>query len=370
MKVIEIIKNRFLRKEPLSIYNLGWNGELDQPRVLVSYLSDGFLREFKDFNFVSNRKECQLIVSAFIKLGYCVDVVDCRASYNETTLKYDLIFGFGEYFRRSNLTHTGKRILYLTEAPPEISYSAELERCRYFYDRHKKKVGIERSHSYYVDNDIAISDFVICLGEMHKQSLNELYNCKADYLFPIGIPVAVEKKSFQPCKHILWFGSRGVIHKGLDLLIDAIEEYPDWTLHVCGAEYKDIHKLMRIPKNVKIYGRINVNSETFSKLINLCNYSFLLSCSEAVPTSVITTMKAGLIPVVGKNVGTIFEGSLIVDSIQPRDIGRLILSTYDNEENFIFECSNRISELANKTFSNENFIGKFLDIIKRIESET
>jgi glycosyltransferase involved in cell wall biosynthesis len=104
----------------------------------------------------------------------------------------------------------------------------------------------------------------------------------------------------------LWFGSYGLLHKGLDIAIEAFRCRPDWTLHVCGytnAE-QEFLQCLDVPENVIIHGFLNVESDFFSELAARCLYVILPSCSEGIATSVITAMGRGaMIPIVTKECG-------------------------------------------------------------------
>src|SRR5207247_2455643 len=55
-------------------------------------------------------------------------------------------------------------------------------------------------------------------------------------IIPIPIPYPwAEGKDFNECRrHYLWFGSGGFVRKGLDLVLDAFVEMPEYHLTVCG----------------------------------------------------------------------------------------------------------------------------------------
>ena len=45
-----------------------------------------------------------------------------------------------------------------------------------------------------------------------------------------------KNKDFALCRrNILWFGSAGLLHKGLDIAVDFVLSHPEFTLHICGS---------------------------------------------------------------------------------------------------------------------------------------
>lgn len=66
-------------------------------------------------------------------------------------------------------------------------------------------------------------------------------------------------------KNFLWMGSLGLIHKGLDLLLEIFNELPDYNLYICGStknepefEYLYFDELYRT-KNIHTYGFVGVD---------------------------------------------------------------------------------------------------------------
>jgi glycosyltransferase involved in cell wall biosynthesis len=356
LKKFENILSRYNNKNKNKnqvIRSLGCNGSEGQPRALLSYDLDCLNSNNIDFQYSTNRKENQVILTTLIDLGFIVDFFGCRNNYYCDGLRYDLVFGFGDAYRKSLLTQDGIRVLYLTEGPPDLSVINEKNRLDYFYRRHGKIKPIERSGVYYQNSDLQLANKIICLGELHKKHINKSPSILADTqsINPTGLPVNIKKNKFNISKNLLWFGSRGVIHKGLDLLIDTFKELPDWTLHVCGVDEKVVNDLMDTPGNIKFHGKISYLDYKFTELINLCNYSILLSCSEAVPTSVLTCMRAGLIPIVSENCGTEFPCAITCEEISIEYIKNIVSKTLELTENQIEEKSKNICSMADNMYS-------------------
>ncbi|EKO3702107.1 glycosyltransferase family 4 protein [Vibrio metschnikovii] len=320
MKFIKsIVEILFLKKQSTIIRNLGYSIRNDgQKRALVSYVVDSYGKKIEEFRYNTNRIECLLIIESLIKMGYLVDVLYCNddIEYGDS---YDLIFGFGHAFRRATKNNpNAKKILYMTEAHPRVSYTYENKRFSDFNIKSVSNFKVERSGTYYLESDFLVADSVICLGEKHFEYLTKAYpNKKIEYIYPTGVMPQQDIFSYY-CKeeleiNILWFGSRGVIHKGLDILIDAIQDLKNIQLHVCGVKEKQLKSYIKmIPNNVVIHGLVDPKSNDFVRIVSKCDYMFLPSASEGVSTSAITCMYAGLIPVITENCGTDFDGNAVI----------------------------------------------------------
>lgn len=105
-------------------------------------------------------------------------------------------------------------------------------------------------------------------------------------------------------RRFLWFGSGGLVHKGLDLVLEAFAGLPDFELVVCGPVRKErdfercyFRELYRTP-NVETLGWVDIAGEEFRELAASCLGVVYPSCSEGGGGSVVTCLHAGLIPVV------------------------------------------------------------------------
>ena len=101
----------------------------------------------------------------------------------------------------------------------------------------------------------------------------------------------------------IWLGSHGLVHKGLDLVLEAFAQAPELKLTVCGpvsaepdfvAEYR---RELALP-NVRVHDWIDTQSPLFRELLATHSSIIYPSCSEGGGGSVITCLHGGLIPIV------------------------------------------------------------------------
>ena len=133
------------------------------------------------------------------------------------------------------------------------------------------------------------------------------------YRVPITSPVVYdwpEEKNFDACrKRFIWFGSGGLAHKGLHLVLEAFAQMPELELIVCGpikdeedfekAYYKELYET----PNIRTVGWMDISSPEFVALTNECLGLLFPSCSEGQCGSVVTAMNASLIPILSYECG-------------------------------------------------------------------
>jgi glycosyltransferase involved in cell wall biosynthesis len=311
MTLIGNIKNKFtsvFKKKasdiPPKIFDLGYS-PLRKKRVLVSYLNDCYLTSILNHNFSTNRTEAHTIATIFLELGYIVDLVDCRDNTSNFDNEYDVIFGFGFPFRKWLGNANILPILYLTEAPPDLSYSRELTRVTSFNSgANQRNEKITRSGTYYKTSDIEVTGTVICLGEGNKAWLRKNYPDKTVIaISPTGIYNSTFDSNFTaPKRNFLCLTSRGWVHKGIDIIVnyfDSNECNPDnHTLFLAGSGSKNEFRLLKHKKNIVFLGQIDIKSAMYLDVLKQVSFIVSCSCSEGMSTSVLTGMLHGLIPIV------------------------------------------------------------------------
>lgn len=364
--------------DPPIIRNISYNPFTTQKKVLISYLTRGFVINPEDNSGRTIIPELFKIVKVFTELGFTVDLVNCNDIKSIKLIcdtRYDVLFGFGEvFFRMSKFQPNALTILYMTEQHPEISYIEEQKRLDYFYERHNKKVPIVRSGQFYkIEHLKKKYNSIITLSELDP--LKQMYSNPYP-IFPTGIINSkftfLDKDHSLSRTNFLWLGSSAVVHKGLDLLIEVFSKRDDVSLHICGLNTK-ARSLLNIPKktNINDYGYIDVQSDTFLNLVNNCTYSILPSCAEGCATSITTCMLHGLIPVVNKDAGfnRLSDNALFLEDFKIEYLDNIIseLSKYDVE--YLSNLRERIFHFARSSFVlstfEENFRSIISDIIKK-----
>lgn len=370
-KVKKFLKNILISRNNQMIQNINKDYTKKQKRILVSYITTNYYLDTEN-EYIShtNIYECQQIIKTLSDLDFCIDLTFCNDKNSISIIKnkkYEYILGFGQVFYEAcKINKDAVKIMYATENPPEFSLKAEMERIEYYNKRNRKKVGLNRSLLYYKPEHYKFINYCIALGE------KELYNNKfpVKRIYPTGF--INHKFKLNPKedanKNFLWFGSKGAIHKGLDILVDIFNKRDDINLYICGLNEEEKKFINIQNKNIKDLGRIDVNSNEFCELANKCNYVILPSCSEATSTAVLTCMNHGLIPIVQKDIGfNEFENyCYILDDYKIEYINKRISEIFKIEKKELLKKREEILNFSRKNFNINNYAKNIEKIIFEI----
>jgi len=361
---------RFINKNFLIVGNEQVN---DEKRVLICYLSPNeFL--FKQNEFHSNISDYKSIIKYFLENDFEVHLIKCTVSRVERYVeryKYKMVFGLGPaYYGACQLNPRAAKIVYCTESSPDFSLAQETRRINEFNSTYSNKVDIVRSGKYLNNDMIELSDGLILVGSEHVVKTYHKYDKKKYY----GIyPSALFNKDYQLgykkeyCnRNFLWFGSTGVVHKGLHLAIEAISKRPNYHLYIAGANESEIGVLPK-SNNTSYLGRVNVQSKEFCELMDSISGFILPSCSEGCSTAASTCMTHGLIPIISKEAGIDIPTRFsYLDDASPDSIVQqldIINSLSVHELNTL---QSEISAFARCRFRSSDFSVNFSKIMERI----
>ena len=356
-------------------------GDNFSKKVLISYITKPF-KKGVDFAH-TNSVEVLEIAKIFRSLGFNVDAADYDYDGFLNYDKYDLIFGFGEpleksFYKRNRKTVT---VFYGTGMHLIVQNINTTGRLREIYKEKKKWLPdsariVEKTWSIQTSS----SDAAIILGnEISRDSFADFFHGDLFNLIPSFYKIydyknIISKKDFSSAgKHFLWFGNKGFVHKGLDILLGIFKENPNINLHVCGPidkepEFKTVffEELYNYP-NIKTYGFVNLKSEKFEELITKCAFLIFPTCSEGGSPSVLNVCgNGGLIPIVTKEVTIDVEDfGLMINSLDKLSIEKSIFESQKLSESEIKRRSEisgeKISRYSLDLFSKQ--MKKYLEVI-------
>ncbi|WDF47285.1 hypothetical protein PQ459_02095 [Chryseobacterium sp. KACC 21268] len=281
-------------------------------KVLISYLTTPFTNEI---NFShTNLTECYTAAEIFRDLAYNVDVIDLNDSMKLDYSAYDVIYGMGNMYEesfQSSEQEKFKKIYYGTGNSPFFYYKEAGKKLHQFY-KNKKKLLPESVRLIGSRSTLALtnSDVIICLGnDFCKQTYIEnvpylpTYNLNAFYFDVIQDKISRDVSTAR--NHFLWFGSGGLISKGLSDCIDFFSKNPDMTLHICGASkvYEKRFWEMYSPiveqcDNIIDHGFAPLKSEKFATIVSQCLFAIFPSVSEGGSPALLNLMaNGGIIPI-------------------------------------------------------------------------
>jgi hypothetical protein len=281
--------------------------------ALLSYITHPFTKGqyFSHTNYFEAMSHAKVLN----ELGYNVDVIDYDYQGKIDFSKYDLLVGFGDAFNQYFESGTNKKIktiYYGTGMHVCHQNHAALKRLKDVYL--KKGIWLGKSIRYvekcWTYQTYLIDAMIILGNEVSVESYKKFYDGKI-----INIPAPFYKvidayellKNSKNAKSFLWFGSSGLIHKGLDLLLDFFSKRQDLRLHICGpikneSDFEQVYwKELYETSNIITHGFVGIRSEKFKKILEDCSFLIFPSCSEGGCSSVITAVGNGaLIPIITK----------------------------------------------------------------------
>lgn len=294
-------------------------GRRPRGHVLLAYILDPFL--LRPSEGVSTRHthdgESLLIAKVFLELNYAVDVVDYRNEEFIPRKSYDVFVSARDNFERMAryLRPSCIKVAHLDTAHFLFNNAAAYARA---LDLQRRR-GVTCRSIRVIPQDSALecADYGALLGGDFQKST---YTYAGKPLYSLPIPAITrypfpERKNFLTChRRFLWFGSGGLVHKGLDLTLEAFAGLPELELWVCGPidsdpEFKGIYRreLYETP-NIRTLGWVDVTSARFTEIVDQCSALVFPSCSESTSASSITCMHAGLIPLLTREAGVPVEG--------------------------------------------------------------
>jgi Glycosyl transferases group 1 len=345
-KIVDELKIQ-LKSPLINIYNTGFDRN-----VLISYIRRPF-KKGSDLKH-TNSAEVLEIARVFKELKFNIDVVNYDYEGFLDYAKYDLIFGFGEPLnncfdkkRKNTIT-----IYYGTGMHVSTQNHNSLKRIE---NVHRKKGVWLISSGRIVEKawsvQTSLVDFIITLGnnevtESYKKFFGgKIFNIPASY-YEIMSAESVKKilndKNYDEAKkHFVWIGSSGLIHKGLDLLLEYFCKNKNLHLHILGPidgepDFKKVYfNELYNSNNIHTYGFIDLRSQIFYNLMEKCEFVIFPSCAEGGGASVINCMANGLIPIVSREA-----------SISIKDYGYLIkeltVEAIDSAINTVLYTENKL----------------------------
>lgn len=359
--------------------NIYYNINLDlckiQKRVAFVYLNTLFENPFNEKEvYHVNRIHVYQLLKPFIEFGYIIDVYPCEnLGKNDFfyDVSYDIIFGFGPTFvLLSELNSQAYKILFVTENAPWIVKDNYNERLKLFNSRNGRipHRAISRTN-FYTKEMFEISNVGICInGTYNLNSMKEAL----PYIYQINVNSIydgrkVEKDHTNTKNSFLWFGSTGLIHKGLDILIDVIKDMPHCSLDIYGASSEELLDI-KLPENVHNCGKVNIHSKEFLEEV-VAKHTFVvsLSCSEGMQSGIATCMNYGLIPILTKETG--YDDNpyvLQVDNINIVYLTKYLEQCINMDTCYLKELECLVQDYSLYNYNLDFFTNNFNNIITKI----
>jgi glycosyltransferase involved in cell wall biosynthesis len=240
------------------------------------------------------------LVHLLVENGY---VIDFRSSYKKNLKvdwsKYDLIIDEANNLMNAPENKNQIKVFYSTGLAYNFHNNAELYRVNAFYER----TGILTNPHRYLEPLFSdhFADYILYKG---NDEWMKLYSDKPKR-HPINTSVTHESDITinEGACDFVWIGSIGAIHKGLDLVVEAFKQLPQYKLHIFGNISGEIkffpwlQNQMKQYPNIRYHGYADFTTQYFEGVIKTCVGHVFPSCSENGATTVAQTSFWGLIPI-------------------------------------------------------------------------
>jgi len=226
---------------------------------------------------------------------------------------------------------------------------------------------------------LEVADYGVVLG---NQNTVDTYRYASKPLFSLCAPTVVDlpwddAKDFATVRNnFVWFGSAGLVHKGLDLVLEAFADMPEANLTVCGpiqaeaAFCSAYQKELREKKNIHVEGWVDVHGETFRDIVSRCGAIVYPSCAEGQATSVLNCMRTGLVPIVTKEAGfSVQDFGLLLQDLTVESIQRTVKQLMTVSASDFAERARKTWEYTRAQHSHEAYTRRYHEIVQSIRAE-
>jgi len=337
--------------------------------VLLMYVVSPFIinQDASSFRVHNNRYRSLNIVAAINELGYSVDVVGYKNRRFETSRKYDIVIGIGESFDygKDYFINSKIKIYYATGLHWLTESYLIYQRSLNLKNRKKVTLAPRRLNEPYFSPEK--SDVIFSVQNRYTNETYSHLNKPIYYIPPsvsLNFPLNYNYIKDKNTKTFLWISGGGMILKGLDLVLEAFSQMPEYKLKICASlsSEPDFEKLyfkeLYQSENIKTYGFVDIGSKEFVNITSDCIAVIYPYPEGEISGSLINSMYYGLIPIIAyfsneeiKNFAEYVEGTVdgIKDTINR--VGRL---------------SNNI--IKDKSLKTLNYVEKYYDPSNEIEN--
>lgn len=331
--------------------------------VLFSYITYPFLRPEGEAEMHTNYWQCRLIAQMFLDKGYHVDVIDWTNKTFIPRKKYAYVFDIHDNLERflPYLPKSCVKIVHLTTCEWRFNNAAEQRRLQDLEVR--RGVKLKQRRALLPARGQELADAVSMFGnEITAQTYPSSESFvripqSTNVLFPW-----IERDYAQAAKHFVWVGGAGMVHKGLDLVLEVFKDLPGYQLAIFGnvageADFEDLYRreLYESP-NIRCYGKIALTSDAFQEVAKHSAALMYPSCSESQAGAVIECMHAGLIPLITKECGVdVAPFGTILSSVKVEDLRQEVIKIAESSPNDLQTRARQAWEYANTHHTREQF---------------
>jgi len=334
-----------IRKDIIIDYNP--YGISTSKRALLYFKTDwyGFKGKINAPSGTTNFESYRTAI-ALNKLGYLVTVVN-RNVKMKLDGKFDLYYGLavggsGKYFEHyyKMVKNASIKIALSSGASQHITSKNYKHRVLAFEKRNNciLSESVQRFGSTSFNTLMNELDAIFYHGhEFTLSSYSKVKTKKYKIPSPINDNIVPKFKEINEdhsrTKKFFFYSGSGLLHKGLDLIIESFADLPDYELFVAVLNpekwfLKHYNDILSKSQNITWLGSIKPDSSAMKNVAMKCGFVISASCSDADPVSILECMRYGMIPVVTKETDISIKNKLQINEHTIASIKRsVILST-------------------------------------------
>ena len=316
------------------------------------------------------------IAQTFLDLGYSVDVIQFHNDKFVPQKDYAFFIDIRHRMEAlaPKLNKDCIKIFHVDIANMVFRNAAE---CNRLLELQQRKGITLKPQRFEVPNlGIEYADCATVLGNDFTVDTFK-YAKKPMYRIPISSPIVYPSpndKNFEAVrKRFLWFGGSALVLKGLDLVLDAFAQMPEYHLTVCGPVSNDkefeqaFYKELYETPNIHTYGWIDVSSPEFIEVTNNCLGLVYPSVSEGQSGAVISCLQAGLIPILSYESGVdVHDFGVILDNHSLEEIQAKVRTISNLPTEDLKLMSQKAWEYARANHTKEKFAQAYRNAVEQI----
>ena len=363
------------------IYNV--NHTNYNKNALLIFITHPFTRIFET-EMHQNVWQFKVIPYIISSLGYNVDILDWQKSYDSKEKyknfhnKYDLFVGNLSKIDESCLNENCIKTIIVAGSSSEYSFFSEQKRLKNCKKRRnvmpEARYSPMGSHLNCEDYDgilIYGNEFNISTYGTVEELPKAYFLGNNGYIFDFEVDFSKKQRD---C--FLFFASGTSVLKGLDLLLEIFgqKDFPA-KLFICSSFksepiFCEVYKEELFNrKNIFPVGFIDIKSEVFKDIVDICSYVILPSSLDGAPGSILTAMSAGLIPIVSKDCGFDEEDFITLPDCEIPTLEKVILEYSQKPLEWIEYASYHAKKTIMEKYTRKNFVDSireaFLDILQK-----
>jgi glycosyltransferase involved in cell wall biosynthesis len=348
--------------------------------VLFSYRIEGFVLAPNDPRLKSHTNYWQSVQMArtFQELGYCVDVIDYRNQSFQPEKNYSIIVDCRRNLERlAPLVSKDCLKIFHTDTA-DLLFHSMAEANRLLALQQRRGVTLSPRRFELPTRGIEHADCVTTSG---NEFTIGTYRYANRPIYRLPVPVATqfpwpEHKDWEACRNrFLWLSSYGMVHKGLDLALEAFAGMPDCHLTICAPVEQEndfqqaYRKELYETPNIHTEGWIPTDGERIRNIALSCVGLIYTTCSEGGGASAVQCMHMALIPTVSYEASVdVYDFGFLLKSCSIPDIREAIGTISSLPVEALKSKARKAWEHARAYHTREKFAEEYRRVVTQILS--